>query len=42
MHGESAYLFQGLSDETGKKILAIEREVSCAPGIFFSVRTKLH
>ena len=32
MHGESAYLFQGLSDETGKKILAIEREVSCAPG----------
>ncbi len=32
MHGESAYLFQSLSDETRKKILTIQREVSYAPG----------
>lgn len=32
MHGESAYLFQSLSDETRKKILTIQREVSYSPG----------
>jgi len=34
MYGESAYLFQGLSDETRKKILGIEREVLYGPGDF--------
>ncbi len=34
MYGESAYLFQGLSDETRKKILGIEREALYGPGDF--------
>jgi CRP-like cAMP-binding protein len=34
MYGESAYLFQGLSDETRKKILGLGREVSYGPGDF--------
>lgn len=34
MHGESAFLFQGLSDEIRKKIRGLEREVSYAPGDF--------
>ena len=32
MHGESDYLFQGLSGATREKILAIGHEVSYAPG----------
>jgi CRP-like cAMP-binding protein len=34
MYGESAYLFQGLSDTTRKKLLGIEREVTYGPGDF--------
>jgi len=33
-YGESAYLFQGLSDETRRKIEGIECEVVYAPGEF--------
>jgi CRP-like cAMP-binding protein len=34
MYGESAYLFQGISEETRKKILGIAREVFFGPGDF--------
>ena len=34
MVGESAYLFQGISEETRKKILGIAHEALCGPGDF--------
>ena len=34
MYGETAYLFQGISEETRQKILAAAREEAHAPGSF--------